>query len=65
MAWDETYFRTMFHLDPSNRLATIHQCHRQTGKDRQRSHSIGRTVLETVAQKQRKISIHSIYWLLR
>jgi len=42
-----------FYLDPSSRLATIHQRHRyrtdrQTG---QRSDSIGRTVLQTVAQK--------------
>ena len=36
------------HLDPSNRLATVHQRHRQ---DRERSDSIGRTVLETVARK--------------
>jgi len=27
------YLRTNFHLDPSNRLATIHQRHRQTGQD--------------------------------
>jgi len=41
-----------FHLDPSNRLATIHQRYRQTDRqDRQRSDSIGRTVLQTVAQK--------------
>jgi len=32
-------------------LATVHQRHRQTGQDRQRSDSIGRTVLQTVAQK--------------
>ena len=33
-------------------VATIHQRHRQTGqRDRQRSVSIGRTVLQTVAQK--------------
>jgi len=53
------YLRAKFRLDPSNRLATIHrhrqdrqqtdrQTDRQTG---QRSDSIGRTVLETVAQK--------------
>ena len=48
MAGAEAYLRAKFHLDPSNRLATIHQCHRQTG---QRSDSIGRTVLQTVAQK--------------
>jgi len=35
-------------LDPSNRLATVHQRYRQA--DRQRSDSIGRTVLQTVAQ---------------
>jgi len=36
----------MWHLDPSNRFATIHQHHRQTDRqDRQRSDSIGRTVL--------------------
>jgi len=43
-----------FHLDASNRLATIHQCYRQTDRtdrqDRQRTDSIGRTVLQTVAQ---------------
>ena len=41
--------RDQFHLDPSKRLATIY---RQDRTDRQRSHSIGRTVLQTVAQKQ-------------
>jgi len=46
----EIYLRAKFHLDPSNRLATIHQRHRQTGQDRQRSDIIGRTVLQTVAQ---------------
>ena len=41
-----------FHLDPSNRLATIHQRYRQTdrtGQTGQRSDSIGR--IQTVAQK--------------
>ena len=47
----EAYLRAKFHLDPSNRLATIHQRHRQDRTDRQRSNSIGRTVLQTVAQK--------------
>jgi len=45
-----------FHLDLSNRLATIHQrlrqTDRQTGHDRQRMDSIGRTVLQTVAKKK-------------
>ena len=53
----EAYVHAKFHLDPSNRLATIHQRYRQdrtdrTGqKDIQRSDSIGRNVLQTVAQK--------------
>jgi len=56
VAWAEAYQSTKLHLDPSNRLATRHQHHRQTGQtDRtdngQRSDSIGRTVLQTVAQK--------------
>jgi len=36
------------------RLATVHECHRQTdrtGQDRTRTDNIGRTVLQTVAQK--------------
>ena len=47
-----------FHLDPSNRLAIMHQRHiqdRQTDRQdrhtRQRSSRIGRTVLQTVSQK--------------
>jgi len=42
-------------LDPSNRLATVHQRHRQDRQDMhtgQQSDSIGRTVLQTVAEKQ-------------
>jgi len=38
----EAYLHARFHLDPSNPLTTVHQRHRQ---DRQRFHSIGRTVL--------------------
>jgi len=41
----EAYLHAKFHLDPSNRLATVHQRHRQD-MDRQRSDSIGRTVLQ-------------------
>jgi len=48
VAWAEAYLRAKFHLDPSNHLATVHESYRQ---DRQRSDSIGRTVLQTVAQK--------------
>ena len=52
VAGDEAYLRANFYPDPSNRLVTIHQCHRQTDRtDRQRTDSIRRTVLQTVAQK--------------
>jgi len=51
VAGAEAYLHAKFHLDPSNRLATIHQGHRQTDRtgqdrqtDRQRTDSIGRTV---------------------
>ena len=50
----EAYLHVKFHLDPSNRLVTVYpivtdrQTDRQTA---QRSDSIGRTVLQTVAQK--------------
>jgi len=53
----EAYLHANFHLDPSNRLATMHERHRQTDRtgqdrtDRQRTDSIGRTDLQTVAQK--------------
>ena len=41
----ETYLLAKFRLDPSNRLATVHERHIQTGQtDRQRTDSIGRTV---------------------
>ena len=53
VAWDEAYIRIKWRVDPSSRLATIHQLHiqdRQT--DRQRSDSIGRIVLQTVAEKE-------------
>jgi len=48
----EACLRAKFHLDPSNRLATVHERHRQTDRQTgQRTESIGRTVLQTVAQK--------------
>ena len=56
MAGAEAYLHAKFHLRPSNRLATIHQHHRQTAQtgqdrlDRQPSDSIEQTVLQTVAQ---------------
>ena len=51
------------YLEPSDSLATVHQRYRQTDKqDRteQRSDSIGRTVLETVAQ----CNFSVFYWIL-
>ena len=50
VAWAEAYLRTKWHLDPSNRLATIHPTSQTGQAERQRSDSIGRTVLQTVAQ---------------
>jgi len=45
----EAYLHAKFHLDPSNRLAIVHQRYRQTDRQDiqtgQRSDSIGRTVL--------------------
>jgi len=41
----EAYLLAKFHLDPCNRLVTIHQRYGQDRTDRQRSDSIGRTVL--------------------
>jgi len=32
MATAEAYSHAKFHLDPSNRLATVHERHRQTGQ---------------------------------
>jgi len=50
----EAYLHAKFRLDPSNRLATVHERHRQTDRQtdrtgqtaRQRTDSIGRTVLQ-------------------
>jgi len=53
----EAYLHTKWHHDPSNRLATMHQPRRhtdkqdRTGQDRQWFDSVGRTVLQTVAQR--------------
>ena len=42
MARAEAYLHAKFRVDPSNRLATVHERHRQ---DRQRTDSIGRTIM--------------------
>jgi len=42
--WPEAYLCTKWHLDPSNRLATIRQRYRQADRTGQRSRSIGPTV---------------------
>jgi len=47
----EAYLRAKFHLDPWNRLAIYTNVTEKDSTDRQRSDSIGRTVLQTVAQK--------------
>jgi len=48
----EAYLHAKFHIDPSNRLATIHQRTLKTDRqERQQSDSIGRTILQTVTQK--------------
>jgi len=55
VAGAEAYLHAKFNLDPSNRLTTTHQRYRQDRQtDTQRSDSIGRTVLQTVAQKDEK-----------
>jgi len=54
----EAYVHAKFHLDPSNRLATI-QADQTDRTDRQRTDSIGRTVLQTVAQKLKPGSVAS------
>jgi len=48
----KAYLLAKFHLDPSNRLATIYQRYRQTDRTGQRSDGIGRAVLQTVVQKR-------------
>ena len=58
----EAYLHSKFHLDPSKRLATLHERHRQTG---QRIDSIGRTVLQTVAQKRFALRYRSVVCLSR
>ena len=60
----EAYLRAKFHFDPPYHVATIHQRYRQTdraGQDTQRSDSIGRTVLQTVAQKWMRLCFEKPY----
>ena len=47
----EAYLHAKFRLDPSNRLASVHERDRQDRTDRQPADSIGRTVLQTIAQE--------------
>ena len=50
-----SHLHAKFDLESSNRLTTVHQRHRQDRTDRtdrQRTDSIRRTVLQTVAQKR-------------
>jgi len=48
VAGAESYRHAKFHLDPYNRLATIQYTDATDRQDRQRSDSIGRTVLQTL-----------------
>ena len=60
------YLRDKFHFDPPYHVATIHQRYRQTdraGQDTLRSDSIGRTVLQTVAQKWMRLCFEKPYWV--
>ena len=61
MARAEAQLHAKFHLHPTNRLATVHERYRQTDRqDRQRGQridSIGRTVLQMVAQKTKVLII--------
>jgi len=58
----EAYLHVKFNLDPSNRLATVNQRYRQTGQtDIQRTGSIGRTVLQTVAHSPNKLILMLSY----
>jgi len=60
----EAYLHAKFHLDPSNRLATIHQRYRQDRQtDRQRSDSVGRTVAQLpVTIRLLRLNITIIVW---
>jgi len=58
MARAETYLHTEFHLDPSNRLATIHHnVTDRTDMTGQRSDSIGRPKKHAGHQKVRKMLV--------
>ena len=54
----------MWHIDPSNHLATVYQHYRQDRTDRQWSDSIGRTVLQTVAQNCYLAVDYALMWVL-
>ena len=42
---DEAYLRAKFHVDASNRLATIHQCYSQTGQPDRTASQTDRTTV--------------------
>ena len=63
VARPKAYLHAKFHIEPFDRLATVHQRYRQTDRQdmtEQRSDSTGRTVLETLAQ----CSFSVFYWML-
>jgi len=53
----EAYLHAKFHLDLSNRLATVYERHRQTDRTKNGHDSIGRTVLQAVAQNLRLVHV--------
>jgi len=59
----EAYLHANFYLDQSKRLATVHQRHRQADTG-QRSDGIGRTVLQTVAQKRHVETSRNFLYML-
>ena len=63
MARAETYQHAKFHLDRSNRLATVHERHRQTGQTGQRSDSIGRTFYKRSPKNCQRQSCNAINFL--
>ena len=61
VAWAEAYFRTKWHPEPDPSTPAVWPQYTKVTdrQDRQRSDSIGRTVLQTVAQKASVVSYSS------
>jgi len=64
----EAYLHDKFHLDPTNRLATVHQRCRQTGQDRQdrtgqRSDSIGEPFYKRSTKMRLNVNTIKLWYL--